>query len=679
MSNRGLKPGQVEYFLSDPEYLVIDLFCGAGGTTTGFDMAVLNGRKMAHVMVCVNHDALAIESHWKNHPEVEHFEEDITKLYGHVQNGILFMTDHMVRMCRMVNIYRALYPNAKVILWASLECTNFSKAKGGQARDADSRTLAEHLDRYVSALDPDYIQIENVVEFMSWGPMKNGKPVSRKNGRDWIRWKNHLCRFGYRDEWRQLNSADFGAYTSRNRLFGIFAKPNMAIAWPAPTHSKKPSKGNMFGDLKKWMAVKDVLDFEDEGLSIFSRKKPLVDASLERIYAGLVKFVAGGKDAFILKYNSSDANGKHNPPSIDEPCPVIACQNRLGLVHTSFIAKYYSGKPAGKVIPVTGPSGTITCTDGQALVQVQSFLTQRNGGTPDSRNISVDAPARTLTATGGNQELVQCQPFVMNTNFNNLGKSIDEPAPTLVSSRRHPYLLTPVPVKPFLLNYSHSSNSNSIELPAPTLLTHDKLAVVNPAFLAKYHGKGQNIISVEEPASTLSTRDRMAKVQTVWFDKTYTGNGNISSIESPAGTVMPCDKHRLINCDPIILNPSHGGHTMSSNGPCPVIIARQDKAPLYLIQFDIDPDVNIAVYEGDTDVMIRIKIFMSIYGIADIRMRMLKVPELLKIQGFPANYVLSGNQSDQKKFIGNSVVPHVVRAWTEAMASGRNHLNRQVA
>lgn len=622
----------------DPKFIVIDLFCGAGGTTTGFDMAMINGKKMAYVVACVNHDPLAIDSHWSNHPEVYHFLEDITKLYGHVAGGFLFMTEHMRNLVRLVNIYRAFYPDAKVILWASLECTNFSKAKGGQARDADSRTLAEHLDRYVAALDPDYIQIENVVEFMSWGPMANGKPISKKNGQDWIRWKQHLCTFGYRDEWKELNSADFGAYTSRNRLFGIFAKPELAIIWPQPSHAKKPSKGSMFGDLKKWKAVKDVLDFDDEGQSIFNRKKPLVDPSLERIYAGLVKFVAGGKDAFILKYNSTSSEGKHSPPSVDEPCPTIACQNRLGLINTSFLAKYYSGKPSGKVIPTSGPAGTICCADTQSLVQLQPFIAQRNSGDPAGRVISVDSPARTLTATGGNQELVQCKPFVMNTNFNNVGKSIDEPSPTLVSCRRHPYLLTPI------------------------------------LFLVQYYSNGGELGSVDEPARTLGTRDTIAKIQTQWFDKTYSGTGNVSSIESPAGTIMPTDKHRLISCDPIILNPSHGGHTMSVDVPCAVIIARQDKAPLYLIQFKVDPEYNIPVYDDDSEVMIRIKVFMAMYGIADIRMRMLKVPELLRIQGFPANYKLAGNQSDQKKFIGNSVVPHVVRAWTEAMGSNTHQL-----
>jgi DNA (cytosine-5)-methyltransferase 1 len=290
--------------MDNPTFIIVDLFCGAGGTTTGFAMAD-NG--IAKVIACVNHDPIAIKSHWINHPEVKHFEEDIRTL-------------DLTELIAITNGAMATYPNAKLILWASLECTNFSKAKGGQARDADSRTLADHLDRYVTAINPDYIQIENVVEFMSWGPLDaNGKPVSKKAGTDWMRWRKHLCSFGYRDDWKELNSADFGAYTSRNRLFGCFAKDGLPIVWPEATHGKKPATGNMFAaNVEKWKAVKEVLDFQDEGISIFNRKKPLVDASLERIEAGLIKFVAGGKDAFLLQYNSGSSDNR--ALSVDKPC-----------------------------------------------------------------------------------------------------------------------------------------------------------------------------------------------------------------------------------------------------------------------------------------------------------------------------------------------------------------------
>jgi len=601
------------------EFLIIDLFCGAGGTSTGFHRAFIGNDQVALVMACINHDPKAIKSHWLNYPDVVHFEEDIR-------------TVELQPVVDLIAKYRILYPNAKIILWASLECTNFSKAKGGQPRDADSRTLADHLDRYVKALNPDYIQIENVVEFMSWGPLdENGKPVSRRSGADWLRWCKHIDSFGYRNEWKELNSADFGAYTSRNRLFGCFAKPNLPIVWPQSTHAKKPGLDGMFGVQHKWMAVKDVLDFDDEGTSIFNRKKPLVDASLERIEAGLIKFVAGGKDSFLLKYNSMSANGdkKHSVKSINEPSPVITCQNRTALC---FIAKYYSGKPAGKVLPITGPVGTVTCVDGQSLVTCQPFIVQRNSGNPEGRIQSVDKPARTLTATGGNQEIVKVKPFIMDTSFKNVGKSVDEPAQTLTASRHHPY-------------------------------------VINPVFLAKYYGTGDNAVSVETAAPTLGTKDTLSKIHPVFLDKTFSGNGNIQSVEQPAGTVMPNDKHRLISCQPFILNPSHGGHCTGTEVPCVTIVARQDKAPLYLIQYTIDESVSIPVYDDDTEVMIRIKQFMALYGLSDIKMRMLKVSELILIQGFPADYKLEGNQTDQKKFIGNSVVPHVVTSWCLAMAN----------
>src|SRR5690242_13136777 len=201
---------------TEPTFIVVDLFCGAGGTTTGFAMA----EGYAQVIACVNHDPKAIKSHWRNHPEVVHYEEDIRTL-------------DLNALVELVQQWKNRFPDALLILWASLECTNFSKAKGGQPRDADSRTLADHLDRYVIALNPDYIQIENVVEFMSWGPLdEKGKPISRKNGQDYMRWRKSICDHGYVDEWKELNSANYGAYTSRNRLFGIFARPGLPIAWP---------------------------------------------------------------------------------------------------------------------------------------------------------------------------------------------------------------------------------------------------------------------------------------------------------------------------------------------------------------------------------------------------------------------------------------------------------------
>lgn len=609
------------------QFIIIDLFCGAGGTTTGFEKALSNiaGVKVAKVVACINHDHIAIKSHWENHPEVEHFEEDIRKLNPYD------------RLHRLVEIYRAFYPEAKIILWASLECTNFSKAKGGLPRDADSRTLAEHLYKYIDALNPDYVQIENVVEFMSWGPLDaKGKPISRKAGQDWLNWRNNIRSRGYVDEWKELNSADFGALTSRNRLFGCFAKEGLPIVWPTPSHSKNPEKTTMMKPLKKWNAVKAALDFEDEGNSIFNRRRKsgkithLSPKTMQRIFMGSVKHIAGGKDAYVSTYNSG--NPDHRNIDVDSPVGVITTNNRF------------------------------------SIVKADRFINQRNGGNPESKSSSIEQPARTLTATGGNLEIVKAE-FLTLYNSNN-GKT-------------------------------GGNHGASVEDPAPVIATRNTPGLVQATFISKYNGvnggKHDNSNSVEGPIGTLTTGDTNAKVTAVFIDKTYGGDENHQSIDVPAGTIMTNDKHNLVTAEKFIMDTNFNndkGHSLedpsptitasrhhhyivnpswfnesarSIEEPCFVVIARQDKAPLYLITCKTGP-VAVPVYEDDCEWTVKLKEFMVLYNICDIKMRMLKVPELKKIQGFPEDYVLLGNQTDQKKFIGNAVHPLVPEAWIMSMS-----------
>lgn len=314
--------------------LYIDLFCGAGGTTTGVELARLQGRKCAKVIACVNHDPNAIASHAANHPKCKHYTEDIRTL-------------DVKPLKELLEREKEIYPEAKVVLWASLECTNFSKAKGGMSRDADSRTLAEHLYRYIEQLDPDIIQIENVEEFMAWGKLdENGKPVDWHRGSDYIKWINKIEKYGYNYSYKILNAADYGAYTSRRRLFGQFVRFGMKHAFPVPTHARKPQiNTGLFGStLRKWRPVKDVLDLQDDGESIFCRTKPLCEKTLDRIYAGLIKFVANGKESFIVKYNSTGKDGRYNAPSIDDPCPTVTVQQRLAIATCFLMNPQYKSK-----------------------------------------------------------------------------------------------------------------------------------------------------------------------------------------------------------------------------------------------------------------------------------------------------------------------------------------------
>lgn len=489
--------------------LYIDLFCGAGGTTTGVESARIDGLKCAKVIACVNHDPNAIRSHAANHPDTKHFTEDIRTL-------------DITPLKETLEISRKIYPGAKVVMWASLECTNFSKAKGGKPREADSRTLAEHLFRYIEALSPDYIQIENVEEFMSWGDLNEaGKPISRDRGRCFLSWIKKVQSYGYYFDYKILNAADYGAYTSRKRFYAIFAKDNLEIAWPEANYRKE---GNVGYEIfccevfKKWKSVRDLLELDDSGESIFNRKKPLCEKTLERIYAGLIRFVAGGKDAFLLKYNSMNQAGKYIAPDIDEPCPTVACQNRLAVAKVQFLSKNYSGDP-------------------------------------ESKNIGIDRPAGTVT-------------------------TID-----------------------------------------------------HHAFVTAYYGNGHNH-SIDDPAPVVTTKDRLAIVTTQFYQNEYGSGCQISSIEKPNPAVMTNPKQKLVSVKQYLMNP----------------------------QF------KVAIYSNDSPMTIKIKEFMSMYGIVDICMRMLKISELKLIMGFPKNYVLIGTQSEQNKFIGNAVEVNMSRRLCEALA-----------
>lgn len=585
--------------LSDIELFVIDLFCGAGGLSEGAEEARLNGNKCAKVVCCVNHDKNAILSHDANIPDALHFIEDIRTLELSPINTI-------------VERIRELYPDSMIMLHASLECTNFSKAKGGQPRDADSRTLAEHLFRYIDVIDPDYIQIENVEEFMSWGDMdENGKPISMDKGRLYQKWVRNVKKYGYNFEHRILNAADYGAYTTRKRFFGIFAKKGLPIAFPEPTHCKG-GRNDMLSRFEKWKPVKEVLDFSDEGTTIF-REKPLSEKTLERIYAGLIKFVAGGKDAFLIKYNSMSRTGKYNAPGVDEPCPVVATQSRLGVAQACFLSKQFSGHPDSKNVSVEEPAGAITCKDHHVFVSAY----YGNG-----HNHSVELPAPTVT-TRDRLALIDSQ-FMCSYNFNDAGKDINEPC--------------------------------------PTLLTKDRLSLVSPRFIAnEYSGGGQHT-SINDvcPAILTNPKQKLITCQP-WIMNTAVSNIG-SSIEEPSQTITANRKWHYL------MNPQFNSVGGSVDNPCFTLIARMDKMPPYLVATE-SGQVAIEIYDNDSPMTVKIKEFMALYGIVDIKMRMLRIPELKRIMGFPEDYVLVGTQADQKKFIGNAVEVTQAKKNAEALCA----------
>ncbi|MEM6687725.1 MAG: DNA cytosine methyltransferase, partial [Bacteroidota bacterium] len=318
-------------------------------------------------------------------------------------------------------------PNAIVNIWASLECTHFSKAKGGLSRDADSRTLADHLYKYIEQLDPDSIYIENVREFLTWGELdKKGKPIKELKGVDYNRWCNAIRFYGYDYKYALLNSADFGAYTSRQRYFGVFARIGMPIEFPKQTHIKRSKLSGT--EFKPWKAVKEVLDLQDHGSSIFGKTKmgkPYSENTLKRIYAGLIKFSSEGM--FIKRYNGGDPTFKSS--SKNDPLGTILTSRTHAAV---FLTSYYGN---GAAHSVDDPCNTLTTKERYAA----HFI---NYDYSTATHSSIESPAGTLT-TRPKHNLVSAQ-WTVDTQFQNKGKSIDEPSQTLIArmDKKPIYLIT---------------------------------------------------------------------------------------------------------------------------------------------------------------------------------------------------------------------------------------------
>ena len=513
------------------ELLYIDLFCGAGGTTTGVEKALYNGKRCAKVIACVNHDPNAIASHAANHKGVIHYTEDIRTL------DLTSLTDIAANA-------RLAHPGSLLVLWASLECTNFSRAKGGKPRNADSRTLAEHLFRYIEALKPDYIEIENVEEFMCWGEIdENGKPVSRRKGTSYLRWCSKVESYGYSYDWKILNAADFGAYTSRKRFFGQFAKHGLPHAFPQPTHCKngKTAEGLFSYNLEKWKPVKDVLDLNDEGESIFERNKPLCEKTLERIYAGLEKFVNGQENAFLLKYNSTNQQGHYCPPSINEPSPTVACQNRLAI---AFLSKQFSGHPASKNQSINEPAGTVTTIDHHA------FVTAYYG---HGSNHSIESPSPTVT-TKDRLAVVNTKFLVNEYGNSGKGNSINSVCPAITTRPKQKL------VSAFLMNPQFQSKGSSINKPCFTLIARmDKMP---PYLITGENGEMDiRISSVDSPATKkikrfmaahgiIDVKMRMLKVSELklimGFPKEYVLVGSQSEQKKFIGNAVEVNMSRVL-------------------------------------------------------------------------------------------------------------------------------------
>lgn len=385
-------------------------------------------------------------------------------------------------------------------------CTNFSNAKGGLPREGDSRTLAWELVRYIVWCKPKYIIIENVREFLSWGPLDaNGKPVSRDKGKDFIKWVNFIKNLGYENYDKAiLNSADFGAYTARKRLFLIFSNVGCEISFPKPLLDKKHYK-----------ACKEKINLGNTGESIFGRKKPLAEKTLQRIAAGIRKFYP--EMAHVMQYYGNGYNGQ----SITKPLNTITTKERHALIQ--FGVEYNGDSDA---FSVDKPLRAITTKQKHAIASIEDkqFITKFYTGNIKSQNSSIEKPLHSITGSNHHAlTTVKNDQFITEYYGRDTAiNSIDDPLRTITTASRH--ALTTLEKKQFVSDHIWGSDNQPIDKPLSTICTKEskQLITVDDSedfdkeekyqFITKYFSgvPWQKNDSIDSPLSTITTVNRHA-------------------------------------------------------------------------------------------------------------------------------------------------------------------------
>ncbi len=446
-----LKP---QFLLPIASELVIDLFAGGGGASTGIEQAI--GR---HVDIAVNHDPEAVALHEMNHPQTRHLVSDV------------FEVDPLeVTGGRPVGM-----------LWASPDCKHFSKAKGGKPVSKRVRSLAWVVVKWAKLVRPRIICLENVEEFKTWGPLcEAGTPCPIRKGKTFDRWKAQLVALGYQVEHRELRACDYGAPTIRRRLFLVARCDGLPIVWPEPTHGA--------GRAHPWRTAAECIDWEQPVHSIFmdtvearklGLKRPLADATMKRIAYGVMRYVVEAKEPFIVNTANSKTTGRApNHWSTGEPLRTITTAPGFSLV-SAFLAKHYGGGCTHPAAPVDGPMHTITAQDHHSLVasnlvHMGHGESCSTGAVRWSRGVrDIEQPLNTVTASGVPAALVASSLVKLRNNCT--GQDEREPIHTITTGGHF------AEVRAFLIKYYGAQQAPRLEEPLHTVTTRDRFGLVTVA------------------------------------------------------------------------------------------------------------------------------------------------------------------------------------------------------
>ena len=566
--------------------IIVDNFAGGGGASTGIEIAT--GRLVA---LAVNHDPAAILMHKTNHPYTEHFQASVWDIDPKA-------------VCRGRPVGLA---------WFSPDCKHFSKAKGAALVDRKIRGLAWITLRWAATVRPRVIILENVEEFQTWGPVRNGKPVKKLAGTTFRKFIRQLEALGYTVEYRELIAADYGAPTSRKRFYLVARCDGRPIVWPEPTHSKTGANG-----LPKWRSAAEIIDWRLPCPSVFASKaeildkyglkavRPLAKNTMRRVIRGVDKFTIRSGKPFIVQQKFQNA-----PQNIESPLTTVTA-----------VGAHELCKPLLAPVTVTNTSNSV-------------------GGT-------VGAPVHTVT-TAGNQLLVT--PSLVSIGQTGGGdriRDIREPVPTTVS-KQEACMVAPSLIQYHTEQQAESVRASGLGAPINTVDASNRYGLTC-ANLVEYYTGGRPL-DVAEPMHTVTSHDREAVVaaHVVKFKGDNLGHGMkepMQTVTTSAGEFALCKAY---------LAKMRSGDDL---GHWPEIRALLNE---------------FCGYELAEDEVLLLEISGALYYIADIGLRMLSPRELYNAMGFPPDYIIDCDyegheykKSAQVARCGNAVCPPVASALVRA-------------
>ncbi|WP_316172438.1 DNA cytosine methyltransferase [Bradyrhizobium sp. SZCCHNRI2049] len=490
------------------KYLVADLFCGAGGSSTGAARA-FTALGLDMELVCLNHWPVAIDTHTKNHPRARHYCQDIATVQPHliVPEGYLDL------------------------LLASPSCTHHSVARGGRPTSDQQRSDPWHLIPWFTQLHVRRALIENVWEYTNWGPVdpETGKPIPDRKGEFFRAWKDTIWKVGATAiEYHKLNAADYGKdATTRQRFIMKIRFDKVQIGWAPKTHAKRDSSEVADGDKLPWRPARDIIDWRIKGRSIFTRKKPLAAKTLLRIHAGIVKF--GWPEPFIVVLrNHMAAQG------IDAPLPAVtAGGTHLGLAQPIIVKQHFRRDAQS----IDDPAPTVTTLARPMLVE--PFILNRHGDNGATRAHDIADPMPTSDCRGAGYLV---EPFLLSQASGGAPRDVSQPVPTIPTDGAHAL------ISPYYGSGSGETCKSAAD-PLDTVTAKARFGVVVPITHSDGANRARDVATDPLPTITTAHRGELAFIAASFGERPGQAP-RVHDIADPAPTICAQGRIDLVEGTP---------------------------------------------------------------------------------------------------------------------------------